>query len=135
MSLTPAIPFHLDSTGQIQQVSDDDQALSDRVRALVATVPGERLMRADYGVPTPNALFDPIVQQMVFSELQQMAGQAIRKWEPAAVITNITPVVNTDANTVAMDVRVGTATTPNAEKNRSKVVSVTIGGDILETGK
>lgn len=135
MSLTCAIPFHLDSTGTVQQVSSEDKALSDRVRALVSTVPGERLMRSDYGVRTPDALFDPIIRDMVFAELRQMAAQAIRKWEPAAVIVDIQPITSQDDNTVALDVRVGRADVPNAELNRSRRVFVTIGGDILDAGR
>lgn len=134
MSTTVAIPFRIDPTGGVGIVTNDDKALSDRVRALVSTVPGERLMRADYGVPTPDALFDPIINDMVFAELKQMALQAIRHWEPAAVIVNINPIVNEGASTVAMDVRVGRADTPNAELPRTRRVLVTIGGATLDAG-
>lgn len=135
MSTTCSIPFHLDSTGAISQVASEDKALSDRVRALVGTVPGERLMRSDYGVPTPDALFDPIIRDLVFAELQQMAASAIRRWEPAAVIVDIQPILNQDSNTVSMDVRVGRADVPNAELNRSRRIYVTIGGDTLDAGR
>lgn len=132
MSTTCAIPFQLDSTGAVQQVTDDSRALQDRVMALVSTVPGERLMRADFGIPTPNELFDPNIGDLVFAELKLLAAQAIALWEPGAVIVDIQPVINQDAITVAMDVRVGRADIPNAELNRPKTVLVTIGGSTLD---
>ena len=134
MSTTVAIPFHVDSTGAIQTVVDDDRALQDRVMALVSTVPGERLMRADYGVRTTDALFDPIVREIVLGELKLEIAQAIRKWEPAAVITDIRPIATDDPTSVAMDVRVGRADTPNAELNRQRQVFVTVGGDTYDAG-
>jgi phage baseplate assembly protein W len=132
MSATCAIPFQLDSTGAIQQVTDNNRALQDRVMALVSTVPGERLMRADYGVPTPNELFDPNIGDLVFAELKLMASQAIRQWEPGAVIVDIQPVINQDSVTVAMNVRVGRADVPNAELNRAKTVLVAVGGSTFD---
>lgn len=132
MSITCAIPFQLDSTGAVQQVSNEDRALQDRVMALVSTVPGERLMRADYGVPTSAELFDPMIRDLVFTELKQLAAQAIRKWEPAAAVIDIKPLINQDQTTVAMDVRVGRADTPNREVNRSKRVLITASGDTFD---
>jgi len=134
MSISVVLPFQLDSTGAIQKTSNDDKALSDRVRALVSTVPGERLMRTDYGVPTPNALFDPNIADMVFAELKMMAVQAIRRWEPAAVVVDIQPVTSENSGSVALDVRVGRADVPNAELNRSKRVFVTVGGSTFDAG-
>jgi hypothetical protein len=132
MSSAVSIPFHVDSTGAIQATSSDDQALQDRVMALVSTVPGERLMRASYGVPTPSEIFDPHIGDLVFAELKLLASQAIKQWEPAAVIVDIQPVINQDAVTVAMNVRVGRADIPNAELNRPKTVLVTVGGSTFD---
>lgn len=134
MSTYVSIPFTVDSTGAIQSTMNDDQALQDRVMALVSTVPGDRLMRAAYGVPTPNALFDPMIQDMVFAELQMMCAAAIRKWEPAAAIVSITPAINQDTNSVSLNVLVGRADTPKAELNRTQLVYVTVGGDTFIGG-
>lgn len=134
MSTAVSIPFHINSTGSVQTTSSDDQALQDRVMALVSTVPGERLMRSDYGVPTPNFLFEPNIRDSLFGQLQGAAMQAIRRWEPTAVIVGVTPIANQDNTTVAFDVRVGRADTPSNERPRLKTVYVAVGGDILETG-
>lgn len=132
MSTAVSIPFHIDSTGAVQTTSSDEQALQDRVMALVSTVPGERLMRADYGVPTPRELFDPNIGDIVFAELKLLAAQAIRQWEPGAVIVDIEPSINQDAMTVSMNVRVGRGDIPNAELNRPKTVLVTVGGGTFD---
>lgn len=100
--------------------------------ALVSTVPGERLMRAGYGVPTPREIFDPNIGDLVFAELKLLASQAIRQWEPGAVIVDIQPVINQDAVTVAMNVRVGRGDVPNAELNKAKTVLVTVGGGTFD---
>lgn len=132
MSTAVSIPFRLDPTGAIQATHSDEQALQDRVMALVSTVPGERLMRAGYGVPTPREIFDPNIGDLVFAELKLLASQAIRQWEPGAVIVDIQPVINQDAVTVAMNVRVGRGDVPNAELNKAKTVLVTVGGGTFD---
>lgn len=126
-----AVPFSLAADGSLAVVLDEGRAVSDRVRALVATLPGERVMRDDYGVPTTEALFAPDVATAE-AEVQLMVTDAVTRWEPSAVVTGISPRIDMDLGLVNVDVGVGRADVPEAEQPRYKTISVAVGGATTE---
>lgn len=94
-----AIPFSIGPDGTVDFVTDPVQALADRVRALTATSPGERAMRATFGVATADLMFtwDANVGQM---QLDQRVKDAVAQWEPSARVLTVQPVMNADGSEV-----------------------------------
>lgn len=54
---TISLPFRFDGYGHVATTTDIRRVWADRVRSVVATSIGERLMRPSYGTPTPVHLF------------------------------------------------------------------------------
>ena len=52
-----SLPFRLDGYGAVATTSDLSRIWADRVRSVIATSFGERVMRPDFGCPTPVHLF------------------------------------------------------------------------------
>nr|WP_223186123.1 GPW/gp25 family protein [Streptomyces sp. CBMA29] len=127
-----AIPFALAADGSLAVVQDPAKATSDRVRALVGTLPGQRPMRATYGVPTSEVLFAPD-PEVASAELQLMVRDAVTEFEPSAVITTVTPTIDFGLGLVTVDVGVGRADVPSAELDRYQTVSVAVGGEVAVT--
>jgi phage replication-related protein YjqB (UPF0714/DUF867 family)/phage baseplate assembly protein W len=132
VSVQLAVPFAMAADGSLAVCQDEGQAVSNRVRALVGTLPGERVMRADYGVPTTEALFAPD-PEVAAAEVQLMVRDAVTTWEPTAVVTSVTPVIDMDLGLVTVDVGVGRADVPQAELPRFKTVTVAVGGSTTES--
>jgi phage replication-related protein YjqB (UPF0714/DUF867 family)/phage baseplate assembly protein W len=126
-----AVPFALAADGSLAVVQDEQMAVSDRVRALVGTLPGERVMRDSYGVPTTEALFAPDAAT-AGAEVQLMVLDAVTAFEPSAVVTSISPTIDMDLGLVDVTVGVGRADVPEAEQPRYKTISVAIGGATTE---
>lgn len=129
-----AIPFSVGSDGSVDYVTDPVQALGDRVRALAATNPGERVMRSVFGVGTADILFswDPNVGQM---QLEQRVRDAVAQWEPSARVLTVQPVLNGDGSEVLgvnVDISAGD---PAMVADSSTQYSVTISatGDVVRT--
>ncbi|MFI0265653.1 GPW/gp25 family protein [Streptomyces luteogriseus] len=99
MAKQMAIPFSLASDGSIATVSDPVQALTDRVRALVATLPTQRVMRSTFGVSTTDVVFDWDAV-IATQQLDNMVRQAIAQWEPSAVVLSVQPVLTQDGRHV-----------------------------------
>ena len=53
-----SVPFSLDSTGNIVSTTNQDKIWADRVRAVIGTVLGERVMRPDFGTRVAFSSFE-----------------------------------------------------------------------------
>lgn len=104
-----AIPFSVGPDGSVDFVADPVEALSDRVRALASTSPGQRVMRATFGVATSDLVFswDAAIGQ---AQLQQRVQDAVSQWEPAARVLAARPLLDpsgAQVTGVAVDVSAG----------------------------
>lgn len=129
-----AIPFNIGPDGSIDHVSDPVQSLADRVRALTATSPGERVMRAVFGVATSDIEFawDPNVGQM---QLQQRVQDAVAQWEPSARVLTTSPIMNADGSQVigvSVDISAGDPASTDVASQYSVIITAT--GDVARTG-
>lgn len=74
------IPFSLDASGRIQEGTDVFDQTGDRVRAIIETEPGERVMLPQFGVPMIELLFatdDGQVQDRIRSSI----AEQLSLWE------------------------------------------------------
>lgn len=125
-------PFAIDHTGAVAATTDPREQLLDRVHALVGTLPGERVMRATYGVPTSAALFD-VNAEAANDQLQRGVLDAVQTWEPSAVVSAIVATVNSELGMVNVNVQVSRSDVPGAEQDTTRTVGVLVGGTVVST--
>src|SRR5260221_9154750 len=87
------IPFTVMENGAVSTETDINAQISQRIRALVGTEPGQRAMRADLGIPLSRLLFG-VSDDLVDAELRQRVTQQMDAYEPGTVVTAITPQMN-----------------------------------------
>lgn len=116
-------------------VTDPVQALGDRVRALTATNPPERVMRTIFGVATGDLMFgwDANVGQM---QLEQRVREAMALWEPSARVIAVRPVLNSDGSLVlgaSVDISAGDPVMVS-DAAAQYTVTITATGEVARTG-
>lgn len=129
-----AIPFQIASDGSIATVSDPVRALSERVRALVGTLPSQRVMRSTFGVATTQILFDwdPTIAS---EQLDNMVREAIAQWEPAAVVLSVEPVLTQDGRQIlSAQVDISAGDPVAGEVSPQYSVTVSPNGEVRRTG-
>lgn len=89
---TPAralsIPFGVDSLGRIGFSTDPAKQVADRLVSIVGTIPGERVMRPTYGVPTTSYLFASN-DSVTLARLRNDVEAAIAKYEPKVKVADL----------------------------------------------
>lgn len=134
VSVAMRTPFAIDHTGAVDSTVDPREQLLDRVQALAATAPGERVMRATYGVPTSAALF-AINPEAAHAQLEKAVLDAVATFEPSAVVSAVIADVNDELGMVAINVQVSRSDTPGAEQDTTRTVGVLVGGTVVATGE
>ena len=71
------VPFTLDGNGNIVTTNNQSQIWSNRVRALIGTRLGERVMRPEYGAKIGEALFNTVgsMSDIVTREVNRVFGE------------------------------------------------------------
>lgn len=66
-----SFPFLIDEFGNVAKTSDPSKIWSDRVRAVIATTAGERVMRSDFGTDLAKGIFDTrsVMEEKVHTEI------------------------------------------------------------------
>lgn len=80
-----AFPYRIDGRGRSAEAEDDDAHLRDMIEQVLFTVPGERVMRPDFGCGLLQLVFAPggvelaaTLQMLVQGALQQWLGDLLR---------------------------------------------------------
>ena len=82
-------PMQVDHTGSIRMT--DGAADLDRSMAVVlATAPGERVMRPEFGCRIWDLLFEPITPNLL-GLMAQAVREALTQWEPRVTIEQVDP--------------------------------------------
>jgi phage baseplate assembly protein W len=90
VSVVLDMPFHVDGAGQIAVLTDVQSQMALRVRSVIGTSPGERVMRPTYGAGAANYLFE--VDDLAHAvQLQTAVADALAAWEPAIVVEDVSP--------------------------------------------
>ncbi|MFF8283349.1 poly-gamma-glutamate hydrolase family protein [Streptomyces albus] len=131
-SIAVRTPFAIDHTGAVDATKDGQEQLVDRVHALVGTLPGDRVMRSTYGVPTSASLF-AVNPEVARDQLQRAVLDAVAVFEPSAVVSAVSAEVNDNLGTVHVHVEVSRADVPGAERDTTRDVSVLVGGTVVST--
>lgn len=91
MSKEILIPFRLNRDGTIATTESPDIQITQHVKSLISTNPGERVVIAGYGVPVRRFLFDA-GNDTLNADIKTFVDQAMRDWEPNVYVQTITPI-------------------------------------------
>jgi phage baseplate assembly protein W len=97
-----AVPFALDSKGNILVNNNQSQIWSNRVRALIATRVGERVMRPEYGSKIGESLFNTIgsMSDIVTREVNRVFNEYL----PLLTLSNVAVSHNVLTNELLVDI-------------------------------
>jgi len=127
-----AIPFAIDESGAVATTQSGVQQLSDRVTALASTQPGERVMQVQFGVDTASLLFS-LGNPAATQQLALALGDAMKVYEPGAVLTGIVPVSNAASTGVARIVATAVAASSQGTTSTTSGVVVRADGTVITT--
>ncbi len=102
-----AMPLATTASGGVSLVADDE-AVRQSLIMLLSTVPGERVMRPDYGCPLHRLVFEPL-DETTAGLAMHWVEQAVRRFEPRVEILTVDAQPSADTEnslTVRLDYRV-----------------------------
>jgi phage baseplate assembly protein W len=79
-----AWPMEVDHTGSLR-LTDGAQDLDRSIRVVLATAPGERVMRPQFGCRIWELLFEPVTPTL-YGQIQQAVFDALAQWEPRITV-------------------------------------------------
>jgi len=106
---TISLPFRFDGYGNVATTTSMNKILADRVRSVVSTNLGDRLMRPTYGTVTPVHVFG--AADHMTSALDSDLSNALGAWVPEIRYTGMVVTPDPTRATVYVDV---TYETPSA---------------------
>lgn len=132
MGLQLTIPFTMMSNGAVSTESDPSIQIQQRVEAIISTELGQRVMRANFGLPLSELLFSPD-NSLTADRLLTQVEQQLDTYEPGLKVISVTPDV-TQANDGVAGVNVVyqpvlAASTTSALSN---VVTIEVGGTVIK---
>jgi phage baseplate assembly protein W len=83
-----AYPCTLTPGGAVQ-LRDGGPELDAAIAMIIATAPGERVMRPDFGCTIWESLFDP-VNARTLGLMEQAVREAVTRWEPRVELESVT---------------------------------------------
>ena len=92
MPIAISLPMRVDNYGRIVTTSSPERIWADRVRTVIATTVGERVMRPEYGSRIPQGLFQEI------PEMPDLIEDAVR-----VAFTRYLPSLRLDAVVLVED--------------------------------
>lgn len=82
-----AFPPQLSDRNQIS-LTQDDAAIRQSIYVIINTVPGERVMRPDFGCEIHSLIFAPANQQTA-AEAERYVREALERWEPRIILQEL----------------------------------------------
>lgn len=99
-----AFPLRTDPTGSIALVSGDREIV-ESIRLILATAPGERPMRPEFGCAIHDYVFDP-ADMTTAGRLKAAVEAALAMWEPRIEVTTVDVTVDAvERNCMYIDIR------------------------------
>lgn len=108
-------PLSVDHTGSIALTSGADD-IERSLRIVLATAPGERVMRPRFGCRIWDMVFEPVTESL-FGAIAEAVRDSVAQWEPRVEVTGVEVTGDPDdAALVLIVVRYAVKTT-NDERN------------------
>jgi phage baseplate assembly protein W len=80
-------PMGVDHTGSLR-MSEGPADLDRSIRVVVATAPGERVMRPEFGCRVWDLLFEPVTANLL-GQMAQAVRDALAQWEPRITVEDV----------------------------------------------
>lgn len=91
-------PMRVDPNGGIALVSDERE-IEESIRVVLATSPGERVMRPEFGCAIHEHIFD-VVTSALFGEIRAKVVDSLELWEPRITVTSVDVAPDRDDSSV-----------------------------------
>jgi phage baseplate assembly protein W len=82
-----AFPLAVDQRGAITLVSGETD-IAQAISIILATAPGERPMRPEFGCAVHDHLFD-VLDASAFGAIESAVREALERWEPRAAVVAV----------------------------------------------
>jgi phage baseplate assembly protein W len=82
-----AFPLGVDQRGAIA-LADGETDIAQAIGIILATAPGERPMRPEFGCAVHDHVFD-VLDASAFGAIESAVRQAIERWEPRATVMDV----------------------------------------------
>ncbi|MEV6488901.1 GPW/gp25 family protein [Actinoplanes sp. NPDC051633] len=93
-----AFPAAINRTGSVRLVTGTDE-VDASIRMILSTVPGERVMRPDFGCAMWEMLFAPLTAGTL-GLIEQMVREALERWEPRIALQSVLATAEQATGTV-----------------------------------
>jgi phage baseplate assembly protein W len=87
-------PMQVDHTGSIR-LTDGAADLDRSMAVVLATAPGERVMRPQFGCRIWDLLFEPVTANLL-GLMAQAVRDALAQWEPRVIVEQVDPIPDGD---------------------------------------
>jgi phage baseplate assembly protein W len=99
-----AFPLHTDNSGSVA-LSTGQREIEEAIRLILATAPGERPMRPDFGCGVHDLVFDPVNEATAGAARYEVLT-SLDRWEPRIEVHDVAVItVPDDATTLLIDIR------------------------------
>lgn len=117
-------PFYGGQEGVLSR-QEDDRLIKNDILQLLLTIPGERVMRPDFGVNLRNRVFDTVSEPVV-ERLRNEIVNAIERYDTRVFVSNITVLPNIDNQSLSIKLILRIRTDPK----RTLVIDQLIKGTV-----
>jgi phage baseplate assembly protein W len=100
--LALSLPFSVNPYGRISTTTERSKIWQDRVRSVIGTFLGERVMRPNFGADVVDAVHETSEEAVIIIETQ--VRQAFNTYLPTLTLTNV--ITNYDESTGIMEVEI-----------------------------
>lgn len=99
-----SFPVRTDATGSVALV-DGDREIVESIRLILATAPGERPMRPEFGCAIHDLVFAP-ADSTTAGQIAYEVRQSLERWEPRIDLTDVVvDFAEADNGTLLIDIR------------------------------
>lgn len=123
IELAIALPFSIDAYGTIAATVDQAKIWADRVRSVIGTAVGERVMRPEFGCEAALNVFEP--EESTVAILEDDIRRAFITFLPLCGLNGVSVSVNDETRVITAEVEYST---PNSESYLLQVGIATLNG-------
>lgn len=98
-----SFPLRISPTGGIALVSGE-QEVEEAMRLVLATAPGERPMRPEFGCAIHELVFAPVNEQTA-GRIQHEVHTSLDRWEPRAEVYEVEVTAGADRSVLYIDIQ------------------------------
>ena len=96
-------PAQITHAGSVRLVSGAEE-LDAAIRMILSTVPGERVMRPEFGCAMWELLFAPLTAGTL-GLVEQAVREAVERWEPRVTLDRVEASAGADEGTILIEIR------------------------------